>query len=143
METMSKKKLKRWQLEDAERLKQVWGKYKVSEGISQEELVDRLGWLNQSAFSQFINGSIPLNMERAIDFSRFFGVALVEISPHYSDKLAGVAEDSGEYLIGYSYGILNDISGDHEAGKLTDDDLAAIGEFADYRKSLRKKSENN
>lgn len=138
MEIMSKKKLENWQLEDAERLRLLWEKYKAKEDISQEAFVDQLGWLNQSAFSQYINGTIPLNLKRVINFARVFKVNPMQISPSHAEILVGVPEARVECLSAPSNDVLNRIADDHATGKLSDDDLAAIGDFAEYRKNKNK-----
>ena len=133
MEIVSQSKLEGWQKADAERLMRVWKKFQAKEEMNQDEAADSLGWLNQSAFSQYLNGVIALNLKAVIAFARFFGVAPKEISPTFADMLGGVRETGNPNAV-----VLERIAEDHRAGKLSDDDLLALEDFAEYRKSKRR-----
>ena len=142
MEIMAKSELENWQKEDAERLMHIWKKFQAKEDVNQEEVADSLGWLNQSAFSQYINGVIKLNLKAVISFARYFGVEPKEISPTYADMIAVSYERGFEYLDApVRHTILKGIAEDYNAGYLSGDDLVALADFAEYRKS--KKHPNN
>ena len=137
---MAKKKLNEIQVADAARLMHVWKDYQAKEKMNQEEVADLLGWLNQSAFSQYINGIIPLNMKAVAAFSRFFEVRAADISPTLAVQMDNTREDRGEYHLPVPRNpVIERIAEDHMAGKLSDNDLDAVGDFAEYRKGKKSR----
>ncbi len=69
------------QVEAAERLRGLWDKHRRATGMSQEQAALALGWSQQSAVSQYLNGKIPLNIEATAKFARLLGVTVADIFP--------------------------------------------------------------
>lgn len=85
---------------DAERLKNVWLNFKEKEKennrkVSQEDVADGCGWATQGAFSAYLNGRTPLNLDALIKLSSFFNVDPSEISPDLSNDLQSVVDRAG------------------------------------------------
>lgn len=85
---------------DAERLKAVYKQKKAEyrlagKRLTQESMAGELGWSGQTAVSQYMAGNIPLNLEAAAMFARFFNVSLEKISPRLANLLPN-ASDSEE-----------------------------------------------
>jgi len=84
-----KAKMTPQRVEDAKRLKELWGAFKASpDFISQEKFGDKYGIGSQSAVTQFINGQTPLSPKSAASFARGLGCSIRDISP----ELAEIAE---------------------------------------------------
>ena len=64
-------------------LKTIWNNHKRAVNITQLEAAQQLGW-TQSAFSQYINGKIPLNFDAAIKLSELFNVPIWDLDPKFS-----------------------------------------------------------
>lgn len=66
---------------EVDRLWLAWIAFKDSNpGISQTWAARELG-INQSAFSQYLNGAIPLNLDALVKFCLLFSVDPFHISP--------------------------------------------------------------
>jgi len=78
---MSRRPLTEEEKADADRLKDAWLKFKAKHRISQEEMAHRCGWKAQGAFSQYVLGRIPLNMEALVRMSAVMGIDPATISP--------------------------------------------------------------
>lgn len=94
---MSRRKLTKSELEDAGRLKSVYEAYKqdkLPEKVTQELVAFECGFKTQSAFSQYVNGKIPLNLDVLLIFSRFFGVNPEKISPELAAVLPYESADT-------------------------------------------------
>jgi transcriptional regulator with XRE-family HTH domain len=63
-------------------LKMHWEVYKKATGTTQVDAAKTLGW-TQSAFSQYINGKIPLNFNAAVAFSQLFNVPIWELDSRF------------------------------------------------------------
>lgn len=89
--------------EEAKRLRKVWDKYRKdqkSKGrpITQKEAALRVGLRTQAAFSQYINGSIPLNTEMLFSFCEFLGIPPNIIRPSLSNmKSLGLTPFTNDY----------------------------------------------
>lgn len=85
---------------DAERLKNVWLNFKAEQKeknrkVSQEDVADGCGWSTQGAFSAYLNGRTPLNLDALIKLSSFFGVSPSIISPELAQDLHSIADRAG------------------------------------------------
>ncbi len=93
---MPAKPLSDEQREDAKKLKALFQKWKdaladTGRPASQEDIVTDLGF-GQSALSQYLNGSIPLNIPVSIKFSELLGVPIKEFSPSLAEAATQYAE---------------------------------------------------
>lgn len=80
---------------------------------SQEDACESLGF-GQSAFSQYLNGSIPLNVGVAVKFANLLGVSLGDFSPSLVDQAESFAEAIGAHI--------DDAGGTMPGMRVTDDD---------------------
>lgn len=71
---------------DAHRLQKEWAR-KKKDGMTQEAVSAMCGWESQSAFSQYLNGVIPLNLEAVLRIARAIEVVPSDISPRLSELL--------------------------------------------------------
>lgn len=96
---------------------------KVSLGITQKEMAHRCGWRTQAAFSQYLLGRIPLNLDALIVISNVLKVHPQEISPRLAGRLSIPARAGstrvGEPLATYGSPSTNQLIVDWE----TPDDL--------------------
>ncbi|WP_272670882.1 helix-turn-helix domain-containing protein [Providencia sp. PROV147] len=76
---------------DATRLKAL---FQAQKGLTQAVLADDLGFANQSAVSQYLNGRIPLNVEVAIKFADRFGCLVSDFSPSLQNEINKIANYS-------------------------------------------------
>jgi phage repressor protein C with HTH and peptisase S24 domain len=90
-----------WQLADAERLRVIYKK-RVKESrdrgdskvLNQTEVGERCGWNSpQSAFSQYANGKVALNLEALIRLSKALDFQPAEVSPTLADGVALAQDD--------------------------------------------------
>lgn len=73
---------------DAQRLMAIFKKQK---GLTQAVLADELGFSNQSAVSQYLNGKIPLNVEASIKFADRLGCQVSDFSPFMQSEINRIA----------------------------------------------------
>ncbi|WP_167850437.1 helix-turn-helix domain-containing protein [Acinetobacter baumannii] len=83
---MARRPLSLERQQDADRLKKVWDKFKAEakekgSKVTQEDVSEACGWNTQGAFSAYLNGRTPLNLDALIKLSTYFGVPPYEISP--------------------------------------------------------------
>ncbi|MGE0383453.1 MAG: XRE family transcriptional regulator [Gammaproteobacteria bacterium] len=77
---------------DAERLRTIWQQARRAHVISsQEEMASRCGW-TQGAFSQYLVGRVPLNLDAALKIARELRVQVADISPRLAAKLPASTE---------------------------------------------------
>lgn len=74
---------------DAARLKAL---FQTQEGLTQAVLADELGFANQSAVSQYLNGRIPLNVEVAIKFADKFKCLVSDFSPSLQNEINKISK---------------------------------------------------
>lgn len=60
----------------ASALRNLWETRRLKLGLTQEKAAFELGWKQQSAVSQYLNGQIPLNLETVLKFAK-----LLEVDP--------------------------------------------------------------
>ena len=82
---MPAKPLTKEQLKESAKLKEVFKAWqdemrRTGSKVSQDDVADRLG-IGQSAFSQYLNGKIPLNPDFAAKISGLIGTKVSEFSP--------------------------------------------------------------
>lgn len=66
-------------------VRDLWATYKKAHpGVSQETAAERAGF-TQSAFSQFLLGSVPMRITPVIKLAKLFGVAPTDIRPDIAD----------------------------------------------------------
>ncbi|OJU54543.1 MAG: hypothetical protein BGN93_03485 [Acinetobacter sp. 39-4] len=93
---MARRPLSLERQQDADRLKKVWAAFRESqksEGskVTQEDVSFACGWSTQGAFSAYLNGRTPLNLDALIKLSTYFGVSPSEISPSLAAGIESVA----------------------------------------------------
>lgn len=81
-------------------LRRIWDEKREQLGLTQEGAAHRLGWKNQSAVNQYINGVIPLNTEATLKFAGLLQVHPREIDPRVRQLLPSSAshESDGQAL---------------------------------------------
>jgi len=79
--------LRQDELADAQRLQAIWGLKKDDLELTQESIALKCGWKTQGAFSQYLLGKIPLNLEALIKISEALQVWPEEISPRLAEFL--------------------------------------------------------
>jgi transcriptional regulator with XRE-family HTH domain len=93
---MPAKPLSPEQKADADRLKAIYERWRDAnrlesgKKLSQAEVAFALGF-GQSALSQYLNGSIPLNAEVAVNFARVFSCRVLDFSPAIALEIANLA----------------------------------------------------
>ena len=75
------------ELENLERFKNIWQEKKQALGITQEQAGLACGWNGQSAFSQYLGGIVPLNVEAVLRLAQVLKVLPAEIMPDIVDLL--------------------------------------------------------
>lgn len=74
----------------AARLRAIWDRYRQENpGVSQESMAFDMGWKTQGAVSQYLNGTIPLNLHAGLRFAKRLGVPVTDIEPAWADDLSG------------------------------------------------------
>ncbi|MCV4287727.1 LexA family transcriptional regulator [Pseudomonas capsici] len=94
--------LAKWQLEDAERLRDIYSS-RVKESkergdkptLNQAEVGERCEWRSpQSAFSQYVNGKVALNLDALVRLAKALDFEPAEVSPTLAAGIALSADDS-------------------------------------------------
>jgi predicted transcriptional regulator len=106
--------------EDAERerLRRIWDAKKDELHLTQSKAAKVLGYTNQTAVSQYLNGHIPLNLEAAVKFCTLLKVDVKDISERFSKmvevKPKPVVRIPVSSLAGIEYQVaLNDVLAPH------------------------------
>lgn len=81
---------------DAKRLRAAWESVKESLGLNQEQAAFQCGWKTQGAFSQYVNGKVPLNLEALLKIAKVIKADPMKISPRLTRTLSSVVEDQGD-----------------------------------------------
>lgn len=88
MSVMPKRReLTRGEREDAKRLKAAWLAVKDDMGLSQEQMAFQCGWKTQGAFTHYINGIIPLNLDALLKITSVLKADAKQISPRLTRAL--------------------------------------------------------
>lgn len=101
----NRRQLTKEEIQDTQRLREVWDKKRVELNLSQQDVADAFGIQNQTAISQYLNGRIPLNLEAAIKFAKILDVRVNEISPRHSQWISDACDKAlglrlGDFLEG-------------------------------------------
>ena len=75
------------ELENLERFKKIWQERKSVLGLTQELAGLACGWNGQSAFSQYLGGIVPLNVEAVLRLAKVLKVHPAEIMPDIVELL--------------------------------------------------------
>ncbi len=99
------------QKEAAKRLKRIWDEKRETLGITQEKAAELSGWANASAVSQYLNGTVALNVEAVLRFAKLLKVHPTEIMPELEELLPKAAaqaatEDKAEEALKLALSIL-------------------------------------
>lgn len=98
---MARKPLSVERQQDAERLKNVWERFKAvvksrGEKVTQEDVSDACGWGTQGAFSAYLNARTPLNLDALVKLSSYFSVSPFEISPELAASIGSIVVTSSD-----------------------------------------------
>ena len=87
----------------AHSLRAIWNAKKKDLGLTQEAVAASLGWDNNTAVGQYLNGRIPLNIEAAFKFASILGVPPTEFWPDiFSGKLPPAIAKTVEMMFSMS-----------------------------------------
>jgi transcriptional regulator with XRE-family HTH domain len=85
---MAKRKLTPQELDAAKRLENLWNQRKHELGLTQEKVAHLCGWGTQGAFSQYLRGRIPLNLDAVLKIAKVIQVEPESIMPEIADLLS-------------------------------------------------------
>jgi transcriptional regulator with XRE-family HTH domain len=99
------------QKEVARRLKRTWDEKRETLGLTQEKVAELFGWSNASAVSQYLNGTVALNVEAVLRFAKILRVHPTDIMPELEELLPNGAaqaakEDKAEEALKLALSIL-------------------------------------
>lgn len=102
---MARKPISFERQKDAERLKDVWEKFKadaksVGKKVTQEDVSSACGWNTQGAFSAYLNARTPLNLDALVKLSNHFGVLPSSISPELAASIDSVVAVGADQMDG-------------------------------------------
>lgn len=86
---------------DAKRLNALWLRQKRARRLTQEQVAADCGWNTQAAFSQYLLGRIPLNLEAALKIAAALQVAVSDISPRLAMLLPATIFEAKEVASRY------------------------------------------
>lgn len=86
LRVMARKPLTDEQIEDAKRLKDAWLDYRARTKTTQEQIAAACGF-TQSAFTQYINGHVALNLNALLEICSVIKVSPTAISPSLTKLL--------------------------------------------------------
>lgn len=100
---MARKPISFERQKDAERLKDVWDKYKADaknngRKVTQEDVSAACGWNTQGAFSAYLNARTPLNLDALVKLSNYFNISPSNISPELAASIDSVATVGAEQM---------------------------------------------
>lgn len=99
---LKRKKLEKWQLEDAARLRAL---FDARSKLSQEKFGQSYKIGTQGAVWQFLDGRIPLTVEAAVKFANGLGIKLADISPTLAARLTKLGAAAHSPRAKYDTGI--------------------------------------
>jgi transcriptional regulator with XRE-family HTH domain len=109
---MTNRSLSQEELDDAKRLRKLWGERKEQLHLSQVKAAKELGYNSQSAVSQFINGKVPINVQTAAKFAKLLKTNIEEISPRFGKLLTQPIPSSLDGFVAPTTGVLGGINTD-------------------------------
>lgn len=93
MPTNDRRPLTLEEKEDARRLREIWLLYKARHlGAKQVHIAEKCGWTSGGAFSQYINGKIPLNFKTLYQLAKALEVDPAQISPSKASEASAKAK---------------------------------------------------
>jgi transcriptional regulator with XRE-family HTH domain len=81
---MTRRALTPEELDDAQRLRQIWNEKKEELHLSQVKVAQEMGFSSQAAVSQYLNARLPLNMAAVAKFAQVLRSKVEDISPRYA-----------------------------------------------------------
>jgi len=72
---------------ERERLRELWDAKKDELHLTQVKAAKALGFSNQTAISQYLNGRIPLNFEAVVKFCKLLKVDVADVSDRFSKMI--------------------------------------------------------
>lgn len=107
MTTIQRRPLTAEERAEAQRLKAAWTQFKYDRQmrgvpVTQKWLADHCGWSGQSAVSQFLNGTTPLNLDALMKICTAIGADPKRVSPRLTlfaqEQLAGYGTNMSDRL---------------------------------------------
>lgn len=124
-------KLKRWQIEDAQRLRKLFSERTT---MSQAEFGATFGIGTQGAVWQYLNGRRPLNPKAANSFARGLQASIQDISP----TLAGQIKDIASIASSTSARPQELVE---KCFDMTEDEWMQMLDFAEFVRSKRRRNQ--
>jgi len=129
---MKRRKLSLEEMSASVNLKSLWNK-KQSEFrdkhhalLPQLVAAEAIGFKSQGAFSHYVNGQIPLNMNALVEFSKYFEVSPGDIYPEMWEKIENevvIDDDTNASEISFNYKAL-DFALQHYESIVSDKELS-------------------
>jgi DNA-binding XRE family transcriptional regulator len=107
---MTNRSLTQEEIDDAKRLRKLWGERKEELHLSQVKAAKELGYSSQSAVSQFINGKVPINVQTAAKFAKLLKTNIEDISPRFGRLLTKPIPSSLDGFVAPTTGVLGGIN---------------------------------
>ncbi len=107
MTTIQRRPLTAEEKAEAQRLKAAWTQFKYARqlqgsAVTQKWLADQCGWSGQSAVSQFLNGTTPLNLDALMKICTAIGADPKRVSPRLTlfspEQMAGYSTNMSDRL---------------------------------------------
>jgi transcriptional regulator with XRE-family HTH domain len=109
---MANRDLTQEEIDDAKRLRKLWGERKEEMHLSQVKAARELGYSSQSAVSQYINGKVPINFETAAKFAKLLKADIQDISPRFGKLVTNPIPSSLDGFAAPQLGVLGGIRTD-------------------------------
>lgn len=102
---MKRRDLTPEELSESARLKAIYEARKdeakaIGKRLNQTDVAEQCGWANQSAFSQFANGRIPLNLEALLKLSNVLRFDINDVSPRLGRLISKPLKNDHIEIIG-------------------------------------------
>lgn len=88
MNSPPRRPLSKEEIDDIDRLRQIFLIRKKESGLTQKDLSQKCGWSGQQAVQAYFSGATPLNLEAAFRFALALETPLDAISPKLAQKAA-------------------------------------------------------
>ena len=92
--TRKRRELTELEIMYLERFRKIWNEKKQQLQLTQEKAGHACGWNGQSAFSQYLGGLVPLNIEAVLRLAKVLQVHPAEIMPDINELLPEGREDA-------------------------------------------------
>lgn len=90
MGIVAKRELTVEERDGAARLRRIWERKRLAMGLTQEKVALACGWSTQGAFSHYLAGKNPLNIDATLKLARVLEVDPREIMPSLHELLVGL-----------------------------------------------------